>query len=154
MEENDSVIIRQRQEIENLNTEKARLENNIVSIKLNDETCIRVKQTVKQQIESVVSNPKKLLAVALASLFESSRKHPGRLQALYYNTSSPLSVEQILLQSCISQNASRYRYNENEDEKLLLDEAERAYDRMVDAVTNNCINGIPNNTEPASQILP
>ena len=101
---------------------KIRLENSIDSIQLNNETCIKIRQIVKREIEGAVSNPRKLLRLALASLFESSRKHPGRLQALYYNTSSPLSVEQILSESSIGQNADPYRYNENE--KLLLDEAE------------------------------
>lgn len=46
-----------------------------------------------------------------------------------------------------------YGIGENDNEKLLLDEAERSYTRMVDAITNNYINGIPANTESASQIL-
>ena len=103
MEENDYVISQQKREIENLNIEKTRLENIINSIRLNNETCVKVKQMVKQEIESIVSNPRKLLRLALASLFESSRKHPGKFQALYYNMPSHLSVEQILAQSSISQ---------------------------------------------------
>ena len=103
MEENDSVISQQKREIENLNIEKARLENIINSIRLNNETCIKIKQIVKQEIESIISNPRRLLRIALASLFESSRKHPGKFQALYYNMPSHLSVEQILAQSSISQ---------------------------------------------------
>jgi hypothetical protein len=153
LEENDSVIIRQRREIENLTIEKARLENSIDSIPLNNETYIDIKRIVKQEIETVISNPRKLLAVALASLFESSRKHPGKFQALYYNVSTQLSVEQILLESSFSQNPSRYSIGENEDEKSLLDEAEQSYNRMVDAITSNCINGMPNDTESPSQIL-
>ena len=53
---------------------------------------------------------------------------------------SHLSVEQILSQSSIGQHASQY--NGNEDEKLLLDEAEHSYEKMADAITNNCINGM------------
>ena len=109
MEENDSVINQQKREIENLNLEKARLENIIDSIQLNNETCIKIKQIVKQEIESIVSNPKRLLRVALASLFESSRKHPGKFQALYYNMPSHLSLEQILSQSSISQSQAHMK---------------------------------------------
>src|ERR671919_19321 len=153
LEENDSVIIRQKREIENLDIEKTRREYIINSIRLNNQTCIKVKQIVKQEIESIVSDPKRLIRLALASLFESSRKYPGKLQALYYNMPSPSSVEQILSQSHVSQNQSRYGYSENEDEKLLLDEAEQSYNRIVDAITSNCINGMPNDTESPSQIL-
>lgn len=45
-----------------------------------------------------------------------------------------------------------YGYNEDEDEKWLLDEAEQSYNRIVNAITNNCINGMPNNTESLSPI--
>ena len=153
LEENDYAINQQKRETENLNKEKTRLENIINSIQLNSETCINIKQIVKQEIESIVSNPTRLISLALAALFESSRKHPGKLQALYYNMSSHFSVEQILSQSSISQNPSQYSIGENEDEKLLLDEAEQSYNRIVDAITNTCINEMPNNTESSSQIL-
>ena len=148
IEENYYIISQQRREIEKLNTEKARLENTISSIQLNNETNIKTKQIVKHEIESFVFNPRKLLRLALASLFESSRKHPGKFQTLYYNMPSHLSVEQILSESSISQNANSYRYDANEDEKILLGEAERSYNRIVNAITNNCINGMQNETEP------
>jgi hypothetical protein len=152
MEENFSVISQQKREIENLNLEKARLENNIDSIWLNNETCINIKQIVKQEIESVVSNPRRLLRLTLASLFESSRKHPGKFQTLYYNMPSHLSVEQILSKSTDSQDASLYGFGDDENEKLLLDEAEQSYNRIVDAITNNSIYQIPNDAVSSSQI--
>lgn len=150
LEQNHSVFSQQKREIENLNIEKTRLENLIDSIRMNNETCVKVRQIVKQEIESIVSNPKMLLRLALTSLFESSRKHPGKFQTLYYNTSSRLSVEQVL---SISKNASIYGYNGDEDEKRLLDEAEQSYNRIVDAITNNCINEMPNDTELSSEML-
>ena len=149
LEVNSYVISQQKREIENLNIEKARLENIINSIRLNNETCIKIKHIAKEEIESIVLSPRMLLRLALSSLFESSRKHPGKFQALYYNKPSRLSVEQVL---SISQNASMHGYNEYEDEKRLLDEAEQSYSRIVDAITNNCINEMPNNTESLSPI--
>jgi uncharacterized FlaG/YvyC family protein len=65
---------------------------------------------------------------------------------------SYLSVEQILLQSSINQITSQYRYSENENEKLLLDEAEQVYNKIVDAITNSCINEMPNDTGIISKI--
>ena len=55
-------------------------------------------------------------------------------------------------QSSISQTGQN-RYSENEDEKLLLDEAEQSYNRIANAITNTCINEMPNNTESSIQIL-
>ena len=106
LEENYSVIGQQKHEIFSLNKEKTRLENIINSIQLNSETCVKIKQIVKQEIEGIVSNPRLLLRIALASLFESSRKYPGKFQTLYYNMPSHFSVEQILSQSSISENQS------------------------------------------------
>src|SRR5918994_5896710 len=80
IEENEYIINQQKREIENLSIQKARLENNIDSIQHNDVTCIKVKQAVTQVIESVISNPRRLLRIALASLFESERKNPGKLR--------------------------------------------------------------------------
>ena len=88
-----------------------------------------------------------LFRLTLISLFESSRKLPGKLQALYYNMPSHLSVEQILSQSSISQNASQYSHSEDENEKLLLDEAEQSYNTVVDTIVSNCINTISNDIE-------
>jgi hypothetical protein len=62
-----------------------------------------------------------------------SRNPPGKFPALYYNMISLLSVEQILSQSSVSENTSRYRYSEDEDERLIIDEAEQSYNRIMNA---------------------
>jgi hypothetical protein len=160
IEENEYIINQQKREIENLSIQKARLENNVDSIQHNDVTCIKVKQAVTQVMESVISNPRKLLRIALASLFESERKNPGKLRALYYNTLSPfLSAEQVLLSEATSSSISLhelYGYGDEEDAitKLLLDEAEQLFSRLVDAITNRCINWMSNDKESSPQILP
>jgi len=71
--------------------EKTRLENFVGSFQINNETCVKIKQIVTQEIESVISNPRGLLRSALESIFESSRKHPGKLLALYCNRPSTTS---------------------------------------------------------------
>jgi len=163
IEENEYIINQQEREIEKLNIQKARFEYNIASIQHNDETCIKVRQAATQVMESVISNPRKLLRIALASLFESERKNPGKLRALYYNTPShSLSTEQILarpLSEAISSSISPHELHGSTNEedaiaKLLLDEAEQLFNRLVDAVTNRCINWIPSDKESSSQILP
>src|SRR5918994_7779556 len=163
IEENEYIINQQKREIENLSIQKVRLENNIASIQHDDEMCIKVKQIVKQEMESIMPNPRRLLRIALASLFESERKNPGKLRALFYNTPSPsLSADQILLLSEAITSSSispreLYGYDDDEEDaiaKLLLDEAELLFNRLVYAVTNRCINWIPNDKESSSQILP
>jgi hypothetical protein len=158
IEENEYIINQQKREIENLSIQKVRLENNIASIQHDDEMCIKVKQIVKQEMESIMPNPRKLLRIALASLFESERKNPGKFRALYYNTLSPsLSAEQVLLaisSSSSSHELFGYDGEEYAIARLLLDEADQLFNRFVDAVTKRCINWIPNDKESSSQILP
>jgi septal ring factor EnvC (AmiA/AmiB activator) len=72
-EENEYIISQQKREIETLNIEKTRLENIIDSIQLNNETYVRIKQTVKQDIENHILKPRQLIKCALASLFESAK---------------------------------------------------------------------------------
>lgn len=123
------------------------MENNLYSIQHNDQTCIKVKQAVTQVMENVTSNPRRLLKLALASLFESERKQPGKLMALYYNNPPKLSVERLLSISQIEQ----YRFNEDSLEKQILDGAEQALNRIEESLANRCINEITNDT---SEMLP
>jgi hypothetical protein len=57
-----------------------RINKTINSIQLNNETCVKSKQIAKQETESAVLDPRRLLRSALASLLESSRIHPGKFQ--------------------------------------------------------------------------
>lgn len=131
-----------------LNMKKTRLENTINSFQNNNEAYVKIKQIVRQEIETIISNPRSLLKLALASIFESSRKHPGKLQTMYYNMPSALSAEQILSQLSINQNEQHpNQFGYGEYEKLLLDEAEQFYNRIVDAFASKCFNELPNDTE-------
>lgn len=48
--------------------EKTRLENFVSSFQINNDTCIKIKQIVKQEIESIISNPRRLLRLSLISI--------------------------------------------------------------------------------------
>lgn len=82
--------------------------------------------------------------------------NPGKLRALYYNTFPTLSVEQLLSQLSISQiqpDPIQFEYNDDSLENLILDEAEQSYNRILDAITNSCINEMPNETESPCRVL-
>jgi hypothetical protein len=94
---------------------------------------------IKQEIESIISNPRRLLQFALASIFESSRKHPGKLQAMYYNMPTIRTIKRSSSEIPIGDNQDnqyeQYLYHYASDyatsEKMLLDEAEHLYDKMI-----------------------
>ena len=99
--------------------------------------------------------PRSLLRIAIASIFESQRKNPEKLLALYYNTSPTLSVEQLLSQSSISENQSdptQFAHNNDSLENLILDEAEQCYNRIVEAYAGKCTNDIPYGAESSSSL--
>jgi hypothetical protein len=54
LEQNRSISNHLIEEIEGLNREKTGLENTINSFQNNNETCVKIKQIVKQEIESIM----------------------------------------------------------------------------------------------------
>jgi predicted transcriptional regulator len=134
-----------KEETENLNTKKIRLENIIDSFQNNNETYIKIKQMIKQEIECILLNPRRLLQFAIVSVFESSRKHPGKLHPMYYNMPT-MTTKGLKSEMAINQDAADYNTCEN----LLLDEAEQLYNRMIEECMTICSNEMANNSESSS----
>lgn len=153
LEQYQSQIIQANQELAHLNVEKIKLENAMDYFHNNNETYLKIRQITKQEIEHIMTIPiHQLLRFALASIFESSRRHSGKLQSLYYNMST--TKIQSMLRTSIGQNEhnpSQVGYNENTPEKILLDEAEQVFSKFIDNITGNCINEIMTDTKLISQ---
>jgi hypothetical protein len=142
-----SICSQLKEETENLNTKKVRLEKVIDSFQNNNEIYIKIKQMIKREIESIISNPRRLLRFALVSVFESSRRHPGKLHAMYYN------MPTIITKGLKSSEISIYKdaaADYNSCKNLLLDEAEQLYNRMIDECTTIRGNEMVNNSESSS----
>ena len=149
-----SLLGKLRHEETALNQQKERTENFVKNLRKDNEICVKFKQMVKQEMESnVLQRPRSLLRIAIASIFESQRKNPGKFQALYYNTFPTLSVEQLLSQSSISENQSdptQFAHNNDSLGNLILNEAEQCYNRIVEAYAGKCINDISYDAESSS----
>jgi predicted transcriptional regulator len=139
-----------------LDLQKERIENLLQNIQSNNETCVKVKKMIKQDIESTISNPRRLLQFALASIFESSRKHPGRLHAMYYNMPTIRTIKrsssEIPIVDCQDYQQVQYVYQYTSDyvvsENLLLDEAEQLYNRLIEESMSACaIKGMTETTD-------
>jgi predicted transcriptional regulator len=146
-----SVVGKLRREEARLNQQKERTEYFVKMLRNNSEACVKLKQMVKQRIESsIVQQPRHLIRIAIASILESERKNPGKLRSLYYNTTPNLSVEQLLSKSPIIENQSdpaRFSYSNDSLENLIMEEAEQCYNRLVEAYADKCINDIPYDAE-------
>lgn len=141
-----------KQEYAHLYVEKIKLENFLNYFQSTNDTYLKIREIVKQEIEHVMANPGRLLRFALTSIFESSRRHPGKLQSLYYNMST--ADLQSLLRTSIVQNEHDPNQNgQNEDDpwKILLDEAEQVFSKLIDNITGKCANEISNDAKSVSQ---
>ncbi len=79
-----SVLGKLRHEEAALNQQKERTEKFVKNLRKDNEICVKFKQMVKQEIENnVMQQPRSLLRIAIASIFESQRKNPKKLLALY-----------------------------------------------------------------------
>ena len=67
---------RERKEIENLYTEKARIEAIVIGFKSNNEEYLKIKQAAEESEKTVLTNGKILLQFATASVIESLRRNP------------------------------------------------------------------------------
>jgi predicted transcriptional regulator len=140
-----------------LDLQKERIENLLQNIQSNNETCIKVKKIIKQEIESTISSPRRLLQFALVSVFESSRKHPGRLHAMYYNMPTIRTIKrsssEIPIVDCQDYQQEQYMYHTSDyliSEKMLLDEAEQLYNKLIEESMSACaINRMTETTEKA-----
>ena len=88
----------------------ARLENIIDSFQNNNETYTKM---IKQAIETIISNPRRLLQLALVSIFESARKHPRKLHAMYYNGPATKIMRRSSLDICINQSVASLEPNKS-----------------------------------------
>ncbi|MGC1134225.1 MAG: hypothetical protein WA941_15470 [Nitrososphaeraceae archaeon] len=149
-----------KEETKNLNTKKARLETAIDSFQNNNEVYIRFRQMIKQDIESLISNPRRLLEFALVSIFDSARKHPGKLHAMYYNMPTIRTMRRSLSRTPVGENhrqddhyepyVSQYATDYDTSKSMLLYEAELLYNQMIEESVNMCSNEMTSNTESSS----
>jgi predicted transcriptional regulator len=148
LEQYRSIYNQLKEETENLNTKKTRLENIIDSIQSNNEAYVKIVEMVKQELEGIISNPRRLLRFALVSIFESSRKHPGKLHAMYYNMPTIRTMERSISETLTGDSYrndhqyEQYLYQYANDyatsENMLLDEAEQLYDKLIEESMSAC----------------
>jgi hypothetical protein len=143
-----------RQELGHLKMEKAKLENSIEYFHNNNEAYLKIKQIVKQEIEHIMAIPvRQLLRFAVASIFESGRKHPGKFHAMYYHMSN--AEIQSMLRTSIDRNdhnTSQDGNKEDTPEMILLEQAEQVFSKLIDNFTVKYINEIPNDARSISQM--
>ena len=130
----------------------------------NSEEYSKIKDIVKREVESVLTNPRQILLLTLRSVVESARKESRKFTALVYNFPSP----NTLGQSPPTFAGNQYSYvpymdeqylsseysNNNEEtyERILLNEAGQLYNKMVKDLTDKAISNTTSKNESSLQL--
>ncbi|HKG87014.1 MAG TPA: hypothetical protein VKA95_01705 [Nitrososphaeraceae archaeon] len=102
------VCKQQRLEMDKLYLKKTKLEELVEYFKINNEEYVKVRENVKQEVESTIVNPKQLLKWVLSSLIEFLRKDPSKLQLLYYQMPTETTIPTTSSQLSTSMHGNQY----------------------------------------------
>jgi transposase len=113
-----------------LQAKRIALEDLVRRFENNNEEYLKINQTVKDKVSSILSDGKGLLRLALYSLMESIRNEPVKYSSLIcYNGISGYGLQQ-------QQYTSSQNYYVEHYTTMLIEEAERLYDKLVKEITN------------------
>jgi len=121
---------RKRHEAENLNNEISRLEALVRRFKDNNEEYIKIKKTVEEEVNKLLTDGKALLQFAVASVFKSIRRNPEEYNNLLgYDLPSSGSLLYI----------EGYK-------DMILDESKELYDKLLkhftDSIMDNTVDPV------------
>lgn len=120
------------QELENINSKISRILTLVNRFKKDNEEYLKIKQTV-EEVSSVLTDGKVLLQFALTSVIESIRRNSGKYNnLLVHNISSSTAVP---AQQSPLWHIEGYK-------NMILDEANRLYDRLLKFLTNSIMDNI------------
>jgi hypothetical protein len=157
----------QIQKISELQSKKIELEALVKGFENNNEEYLKINQTVRENLSSILSNAKTFLRFALDSLIGSIRNDPVKYSPLIYycnNNNNNMSMS-------TSTTNSSYRYGGQQQEQylpsqdyfiehytaMLVEEAEKLYTKLVKDLTNRIICDMAfsnnNNSSQSSSLL-
>jgi transposase len=136
----DACVLTHKQQIEKiseLQSKKIELEELVTRFENNSEEYLKINQTIRENVSSILSNAKSLLRLALDSLIESVRNDPVKYSPLIYCNNN-------MSMSTTTTNSS-YMYGEQQQQQylpsqdyfiehytaMLLHEAEKLYTKLV-----------------------
>jgi hypothetical protein len=135
--------IRERREIENLNNEKAILEEFVTEFKNNNVEYLKLRQIAEDKVKNVLTNSKIFMNFATASVIESLKRNPELCNFIMYDNSNnndtiPYGSNCLSLMSGEQQQPSNYT-NDDIYTAMILEEAEKLYNQFITKLTNEII---------------
>jgi predicted transcriptional regulator len=138
----DLTYKQQSEKIAGLHAKRIALEDLVRRFENNNEEYLKIDQTVKDRVSSILSDGKGILRIAFYSLIESIRNEPVKYSSLiYYNISSTTSDYHDSYMSV----GQKQHYASLQDRyfeyytSMLLNEAEKLYNKIINDQTKRII---------------
>ena len=124
--------------MEKLYNEKARLEAIVSQFKSNNEEYLKIKQTAKENVKSVLTDTKLILKFATASVIESLRRNSELYNfVIYDNSNNTTNSYGPSYQSLMSSGRQQQQQSFNNSyTSLILEESEKIYNKLITELTN------------------
>jgi len=126
--------------IDQLESEKIRLEQLVKQFKHNDKEYLKIERKIQSKVTNLLSDGKSVLKVAVDSLMKSMRKDPQKyINLIYYNQNSSASryTEHKYING---QPYTSFDYFREVYKSILLEEAEKLFNKLVKELTEQMIN--------------
>jgi hypothetical protein len=115
-----------------LQMQKVRLEGLVDSFQNNNEEYFKISKTVEEKVNSILSNSKMLLKLALLSLTESMRKDPNRYISLIYHNNTSSDTEYNSQNYETASYGRQQQHHPSQDYiSTLIEESEKLYTSLI-----------------------
>ena len=122
---------------------KIKLEGLVDNFQNNDQGCVKIRNTAEEKLNSILSDKKTLLKLALLSLTESMRKNPDKFNAFIFcdnkSSSSTTQTRSYSQYYDIVPYGQQQQYPSQAYTDILLDEAEKLYNKLVKELVDESI---------------
>ena len=123
---------RELAQMDNLYQKRMKLQALVRQVENNNEY-LKIKQTVKQEVECILTDRRQLLKLALLSLTDSMKNDPDKYSRLiYHNTPSTINFNsQYYDAASYGQQQQQQQYPSHAYTDMLLEEAEKLYNKLA-----------------------
>jgi hypothetical protein len=137
--------IRQRRKIEKLYNEKARLEALVTGFKNNNEDYLKIKQAAEEKVKDVLTNGKLILKFATFSVIESLRSNPELYNFAIHDNLNNTTISYGSNYPSLMLSGRQHQQQSFNDSytALILEEAEKLYNKLMTELTNKVITASP-----------
>jgi hypothetical protein len=121
---------KEKEELEYLQEKRMKLEALVRQFENDDEVYDKIRKTAEEKLNSILSDRKMVLKLALLSLIESMRKDPDKYsQLIYHNTPSAANYNSQYYDT--TSYGQQQQYPSQHCIDMLLQEAEKLYNKLA-----------------------